>query len=125
MTETDDPSAPSPRVGLYPAVWALLFIVIVGGGSYAIRVFYTGATLVVEADAAATAVLKTSAVTLREIDGPLFYTLRAGVQHVRPGRYRIDVDWEQTELTFSTGQEFSAQRGEQVEIRVTGESRAP
>ena len=122
MPETDDQPAP-PRVGLYPAVWALLFVLVVGGGSYAIRIFYSGATLVVEADPAAAAVLKTSAVTLREIEGPLFYTLRPGVQHVRPGRYQIDVDWEQTELTFSSGPEFTANRGEKLTIQVTGESR--
>jgi hypothetical protein len=117
----DDLDAPRPeRSGMHSFVWAMLFLVIIGGGSIAIRSLYAGATVVVEADAAATAVLNTSAVTVHEIDGQRFFTLRPGAQTLPPARYRIQVDWEATELEFSSGNEFTAERGQPLTIVVKG-----
>lgn len=122
MLEADDTSAPLPqeRSGMHTFVLAMLFLVVVGGGSYAIRALYPSATIVVEADRASAAVLSMSVVTLHQFDGPLFYTLREGRQTVRPGRYRIKVDWEETTLSFSTGVEFEAQGGDPLVIEVRG-----
>jgi hypothetical protein len=125
MTEQDEPAdlPPSPREdrsGRRSVVLAMLFLIVVGGGSYAITFFFGGATLVVEADKPAAAVLGASAVTLHQVDGEMAYTLRPGAQRVRAGRYRIAVDWEGTELDFSTGSEFTVRRGDELTIRVTG-----
>jgi hypothetical protein len=118
---TDDLDAPRPqRSGMHSLVWAMLFLVAVGGGSMVIRALYVGATVVVQADAAATAVLNTSAVTVHEIDGPRFFTLRPGTQTLPPARYRIQVDWDVTELNFSTGTEFTAERDRPLMIAVKG-----
>ena len=122
MPEADDTTAPLPRErsGMHTFVLAMLFLVVVGGGSYAIRALYPSATLVVDADRASAAVLGASVVTLHQVDGPLFYTLREGRQTVRPGRCRIAVDWQETTLRFSTGTEFEAQRGKSLVIEVRG-----
>lgn len=128
MSETQSQprqEAQQKRSGMRSLFWAIAALLVLSGAMLAIQTLSGGAVLDVQADRTAAAVMGTSSVTVHQTDGALYYTLREGQQSVSAGDYRIEVDFDDARLEFSTGPTFSVRPGERLTIQVTGEPIEP
>ena len=87
-------------------------------GTYGVKAFSNGATVVVEADEIATVLMKTGGVRLEEIDGPLILALHPGRNAVRAGQFRLVGEIEGVELNFSTGPTLQINKDDVVTLKI-------
>lgn len=122
---SDQPTQNEQRSGYWTIFAAVAFVMIFFAATFAMQRLSGGATLVIEADKVSAAVISSGKVTIRHTESGLRYTLRAGRQSVKAGRYEIDVNSDLAELEFSTGPQFVVEAGQRVTITATGQPIEP